>query len=101
MLDIKQVTTLPVKQIPLGFAPSGVRVYDAAPWMGGDIVPNAVVPMDVSAYSTLSIPAYWRAMNFLSTNLASFARSVRKNGARRKPDEQAHPLERLLRRRPN
>jgi HK97 family phage portal protein len=64
--------------------------------------PAAVLrPMDISHYSALSIPAYWRAVNFLADNLASFPRSVQKDGARRTPDQRPHPLERLLSRRPN
>src|SRR4051794_5859413 len=62
---------------------------------------NIIGPAVINAYSTLAIPAYWRAMNFLATNLASFPRSVRKDGAKRAAGEPAHPLDKLLQRRPN
>ena len=103
MLTLAQfIPGSPVSPVPVGYSPSGYRIYDAAPWQGGNIgIPDAVSPMPASPYSVLSIPAYWRAMNFLATNLASFPRSVHKDGARRTADEEAHPLERLLKRRPN
>lgn len=52
----------------------------------------------INAYSALSIPAYKRAMAFISENLASFPRSVRLNGAKLKD---SHPLDPLLKLRPN
>jgi HK97 family phage portal protein len=91
MLDITQITT----------SPNGVPVFNASPWYPSYPIANAVTPTPISPYSVLNIPAYWRAMNFLSTNLASFGRSVHKDGAKRTADEPAHPLERLLKRRPN
>jgi HK97 family phage portal protein len=66
-------------------------VYDAQP---GTTVP----PMVLNPYSTLSIPAYWRAINFLSENLASFPRAVHKGGSK---TEDLPTLTRLLSRRPN
>ncbi|MFT3786655.1 MAG: phage portal protein [Tepidisphaeraceae bacterium] len=74
--------------------PSNYRVVNIS---GGQIVD----PMTVNPYGALSVPAYWRAVNFLSENLSSFGRSVRLNGAKRRPDEPAHPLDKLLQRRPN
>ncbi len=61
--------------------------------------PSTTLPMMlVNAYGALTIPAYRRAISFLADNLASFPRSVRKDGA--KPDAK-HPIDKLLRRRPN
>jgi HK97 family phage portal protein len=70
---------------------NGIRVYDAKP---GDVIGTSII----NGYSALTVPAYWRAINFLATNLASFPRSVHRDGA--KADE-PHPLDRILKRRPN
>lgn len=51
-----------------------------------------------NAYSALTIPAYRRAIAFLSDALASFPRGVRKDGAKHDP---GRALDVLLRRRPN
>jgi len=69
---------------------TGYLIYDTN-------TPGVIGPAVVNAYTTLSIPAYWRAMDFLSQNLASFPRSVRKSGV----DQPRHRLARLLQRRPN
>lgn len=79
------------------YTPNGIRIYNAGITGSSDAVP----PMPISSYSILSIPAYWRAMRFLSENLASFPRSVRQAGAKPKPGGDPHPLTRLLQRRPN
>ena len=59
---------------------------------------NVIPPTLINTYSVLTIPAYWRAMNFLANNLASFPRSIHKEGS---PADRTHPLNRLLGRRPN
>lgn len=61
---------------------------------GSTIVP----PTMINAYSALSIPAFRRAVQFLSENLASFPRSVRKDGAKL---DTPHPVAKLIGRRPN
>lgn len=62
-------------------------------------IPGKVIhPTDVSAYSTLSIPPYWRGVNFLASNLASFPRSIRKDGVKL---EKPHRLDKVLKRAPN
>jgi HK97 family phage portal protein len=66
----------------------GIRVY------GGTSDVFARCP--INAYSTLSVPAYWRAMTFLSDNLTSFPRTVQKDGI-----DVPHPLDNVLTRRPN
>lgn len=64
-----------------------------------DVSGTTVIPLTpINPYSALAIPAYRRAVSFLANNMASFPRSVRLNGA--KPTN-AHPLDKLLRRRPN
>lgn len=70
-----------------------IRVVDVNGGYG-----HAVPPMLLTPYSALTVPAYKRAMAFLSENLASFPRSVRKDGA--KPTE-GHRLDKMLNRRPN
>lgn len=80
---------------------SGTRVYDASPFYPDYPVAYAVAPTVINSHSILANPAYWQAMRFLSENLASFPRSVHKNGAKRAPEDEAHPLERLLKRAPN
>ena len=75
-------------------APDGrsVMLYDSND-------PTAAVPPTlINTYSVLSIPAYFRAMVFLSGNLASFPRSVHQGGARL---DVKHALDGILRRRPN
>lgn len=59
---------------------------------------STIPPTLINAYSVLTIPAYWRAVNFLANNLSSFPRSVQKDGA---AQAVPHPLDRLLERRPN
>lgn len=83
----------------LGLArtPSGAMIVNAS----GYDAAGAIPPIPISAYSVLSVPAYYRAITFLSANLASFPRTVRRDGTRAKSGEDAHPLARLLGRRPN
>lgn len=69
---------------------SGFVIYDSP---GGGMLGAAVV----NSYTTLAIPAYWRAMNFMADNMASFPRSVRKNGV----DLPSHKLLPLFCRKPN
>lgn len=60
---------------------------------------TTALPMTlINSYSSLSVPAYKRAICFLADNLASFPRSVRRDGSKQGVD---HPLNRLLKRRPN
>jgi HK97 family phage portal protein len=73
----------------LDMTPNGIRVYDAVPGV-------AIDPIVINPYSTLTVPAYWRAINFLANNMASFPRSVHREGS---PVGQPHPLTRLLSRR--
>ena len=68
-----------------------IRIVDVT---GGNTLPLTVL----NTYSALSVPAYRRAIAFLSENLASFPRSVRKDGAKL---ETKHALDILLKRRPN
>jgi|SRR5665213_147738 len=58
--------------------------------------PGVFGPTVVNSFTTLSVPAYWRAVNFKSANMASFPRSVHKNGI-----ETPHRLDKLLQRKPN
>lgn len=58
--------------------------------------PGVIGPTVVNNYTTLSVPAYVRALDFKSANMASFPRSVRKNGV-----EVPHRLNKILQRRPN
>ena len=71
---------------------NGLHIYDS------NAPASAVPPMLVNAYSILTIPAYWRAINFLSNNLASFPRAVYKDGT---AAPTSHPLNKLLARKPN
>jgi len=71
----------------------GVRLIDVAG--NGSVVPN----FPLSAYSVMSIPAYRRAVTFLCENLASFPKRVEKEGA--KDGALDHPLNKMLKRRPN
>lgn len=59
---------------------------------------NLLNPFTVNSYSILSVPAVWRAVDLLATNLASFPRAVYDNGAKK---EQPHPLDTFLKLRPN
>jgi HK97 family phage portal protein len=59
---------------------------------------SIVSPATINPYSILTIPAYWRAINFKANNLTSFPRSVRQNGIQL---DQTHRLDRVLSRRPN
>jgi HK97 family phage portal protein len=58
--------------------------------------PGVLGPTVVNNYTVLSVSAYWRAMQFRSANMASFPRSVRKDGV-----SVPHRLDKLLNRRPN
>lgn len=75
-----------------------VRIYDANLYQ---LTPDVIGPTVINCYSALTVPAWFRAMNFLATNLASFSRSVVKDGAKRTAQEDPHPLDVLLKRRPN
>jgi HK97 family phage portal protein len=70
-------------------ASSGFIVYDVP-------TPGVIGHIVVNSYTTLQVPAYWRAQNFRSTNMASFPRSVRRDGV-----EVKHRLDRILKRAPN
>lgn len=69
--------------------PAGGIVFDSN-------TPGWPGPAVVNAFTTLAIPAYWRAMNYIASNLASFPRYVAKNGV-----QVNHRLNPLLNRRPN
>jgi HK97 family phage portal protein len=61
---------------------------------------SALSPAVLGPYGSLAVPAYFRAISLIADNIASFPRSVRKDGA--KADEtKSHPVNVLLRRRPN
>lgn len=70
----------------------GIPVINMA--SSGDVVPAA----SSTSCTALAVPAYRRAMTLISEMLAKFPRSVRKDGARM---ETNHPLNRLLKLRPN
>ena len=57
---------------------------------------DVITATDINPYSVLSIPAYWRGVNFLSNNLTSFTRNVHFGNERVE-----HPLTRCLQRKPN
>jgi HK97 family phage portal protein len=59
--------------------------------------PNVLGPSVVNAYTTLSIPSYWRAMNFIACNLASFPRRIVKDGE----EIPNHRLTKIISRKPN
>lgn len=73
----------------------GIRVVDVVGGPG-DTLPATII----NFYSSLSVPAYKRALAFLSDNLASFPRAVVKEGAAT-AEAAGHPLNRILKRRPN
>lgn len=79
-------------------SPNGVPVVTVAPTYYLSGAPT-VPPMLINNYSTLTVPAYWRAMNFLADNLASFPRAVYLDAAKANPAPQ--PLSTILGRRPN
>ncbi len=61
--------------------------------------PGQIIPsMLVNSYSVLTLPAYYRAINFLSNNLASFPRSVRLNEMK---TTVSHPVQKIIGRNPN
>ena len=68
---------------------TGYLIYDVN-------TPGVLGPAVINSYTTLAIPPYWRAMAFLSENLASFPKSVRKDNV-----DVPHRLTRLLQLRPN
>lgn len=82
-------------QLPPEPSKTRMRVIRADPGQ----MPTAIAATLINCYSTLANPAYFRAIAFLSQNLASFPRSVRMKG--HEGEDDAHPLARLLRRRPN
>ncbi len=69
---------------------TGYLIYDTN-------TPGVIGPAVVNAYTTLSIPAYWRAVAFLSENLASFPKTVRKANV----DVSGHRVTKLMARKPN
>lgn len=76
-----------------------ITIEGSTPALTGSAGIGALLPLTViNAYSAMTIPAYRRAMTFLSDNLTSFPRSVRKNRVKL---DQPHPLDGLLQRRPN
>lgn len=58
----------------------------------------AIPPTLINSYTALTITAYWRAITFLCTNLASFGRSIRRED---EGEQKRHPLNRLIKRMPN
>lgn len=64
-------------------------IYDAG-------MPGLVGPTVINNYSVLGITPYWRAMNFISVNMASFPRSVQKDSV-----DQKHPLDFIIKHNPN
>jgi len=68
---------------------TGYLIYDTN-------TPGVIGPAVINAYTTLCIPAYWRAMDFLTKNLTCFPRSIRREEVAVK-----HRLLKLLTRRPN
>jgi HK97 family phage portal protein len=71
---------------------AGIRVYDVRG--GAKVIPDTLI----NSYSAMQIPAYKRAMAFISDNLSSFGRSVRVDGAKLTT---RHRLDKMLERRPN
>lgn len=63
--------------------------YNAQP---GEVIKASLI----NSYSQMSVPEFWRAVNFVTDNLTSFPRAVYLDNA--KID---HPVNRLLERRPN
>lgn len=59
----------------------------------GSVLP----PIFMNTYGSLTVPAYWRAVNFLAENLASFPRFVRRGDSQ----DAEHQLNRLLKHKPN
>lgn len=67
----------------------GIVIYDVAG-------PNPLGNVVINSFTTLAIPAYYRAVEFTSKNLASFERSVTKDGVK-----VPHRITPVLTRRPN
>ena len=78
--------------------PSGLRISPAIP--GGAFGPGAAVipPIAITPWSALAVPAFRRAIDLLSSLLASLPRSVVRDGAKL---DAPHPIDGLLKRRPN
>lgn len=55
--------------------------YNGLPIYTSNDPTNVVAPTPINSYSILTIPAYWRAMNFGSANLASFPHAVTLDGS--------------------
>src|SRR5665213_551596 len=86
----KPKTPMPSIQQPVGaMGSTGYLIYDTN-------TPGVIGPAVINAYTTLCIPAYWRAMDFLTKNLTCFPRSIRREEVAVK-----HRLLKLLTRRPN
>src|SRR5665213_3331603 len=58
--------------------------------------PGVMGPTVVNNYTTLAIPAYFRALDFKSANMASFPRAIRKAGV-----DVPHKLDKMIQRKPN
>lgn len=65
----------------------------------GDPTGKVVSDLLVNCYSSLTVPAYWRALNFIALNMARFPRRV--HDPRAAADAPPHPLTRMLHRKPN
>lgn len=65
-----------------------ITLFSPQQWQ--DVV--AVPP--VNSYSTLAVPAYWRGIDFLASNMASFCHEVETEAT--EEDQTAHPVSRLL-----
>jgi HK97 family phage portal protein len=60
---------------------------------------NSIIsPSILGSFAPQQIPCYWRAVEFLSGNMASFPVSVQQDGA---DTEETHPLEKLFTRKAN
>jgi HK97 family phage portal protein len=70
---------------------SNLQIYDTN-------IPGPLGPQTINEYAVLSIPAYWRGVNFLSENLATFPRAVHLDS---KALDVPHRLDPILKIRPN
>jgi HK97 family phage portal protein len=76
--------------------PSGVPIYNAGAAFGAGAA--VIPPIVITPWSALAVPAFRRAVELLSSTLASLPRTVTLNGAKLPGP---HALDGLLRRRPN
>lgn len=87
----------------LALSPGGAEIINASSPTSSNN-PDVIRPITVNAYGALTLPAFWRATSFIADNLASFPRTVRRDGAKASDvDDAPHPLSRLIgrRRKPN